>query len=44
MILKLGIGKFKRKTRAENFVGAWFSFPKGKKLEAEEKYKEIIVS
>ena len=41
---KVGYRKIQKKNEAENFVGAWFSFPKGKKLEAEEEYKEIIVS
>ena len=39
---KIGYRKIQKKNEVENFVGAWFSFPKGKKVEAEEKYKEII--
>ena len=32
----------KKKNEVENFVGAWFSFPKGKKVEAEENIRKLL--
>jgi UDP-N-acetylmuramate dehydrogenase len=34
--------KIQKKNKAENFVGAWFSFPKGNKLEAEESIRKLL--
>jgi len=39
---KVGYRKIKKKNEAENFVGAWFFFPKGKKLEAEESIRKLL--
>ena len=39
---KVGYRKIQKKNEAENFVGAWFSFPKGKKLEAEESIRKLL--
>ena len=34
--------QIKKKYDAENFVGAWFSFPKGKKEKAQEEIKKLL--
>lgn len=39
---EVGYRKIKKKYDAENFVGAWFSFPKGKKEKAEEEIKKLL--
>ena len=38
----IGYRKILKKNEAENFIGAWFSFPKGKKIEAEEDIRELL--
>ena len=40
---KVGYRKILKKYEPENFVGAWFSFPKGKKDEAEEDIRKLLV-
>jgi UDP-N-acetylmuramate dehydrogenase len=39
---KVGYRKIQKKNDTENFVGAWFTFPKGKKLEAEESIRKLL--
>ena len=38
----IGYRKILKKNEAENFIGAWFSFPKGKKIEAEEDIRKLL--
>ncbi len=38
----VGYRKILKKNEAENFIGAWFSFPKGKKIEAEEDIRKLL--
>ena len=38
----VGYRKILKENEAENFVGAWFSFPKGKKIEAEEDIRKLL--
>ncbi len=39
---KVGYRKILKKNVAENFVGAWFTFPKGGKNEAEESIRKLL--
>ena len=39
---KVEYRKIQKKNEAENFVGAWFSFSKGNKLEAEESIRKLL--
>ena len=39
---KVGYRKILKRNQTENFVGAWFSFPKGKKIEAEENIRRLL--
>ncbi|MBT5150347.1 MAG: UDP-N-acetylmuramate dehydrogenase [Nitrosomonadales bacterium] len=39
----VGYRQIVKKYEQENFVGAWFSFPKGKKEEAEEDIRKLLV-
>ena len=39
---KVGYRQIQKKNEVENFVGAWFSFPKGKKVEAEENIRKLL--